>query len=302
MKKFLTSLLILIPGTVWGISFVAVELILPVVPPITITLIRSVISVTMLLILMRLAKSRLPTGWSEWWPFIILGATNLTVPFVLTVWAQVYIEGGLASILLSIMPLFTMILAYLFTEDEPLTPFKVAGFGMGLVGIIALIGPSALGGMTSNFVGQLAMVSAALLYAMGAVYLRHVYRQQPKDLSTWALRLRITTAQFIISVILILPFSIWIESPWNIRPSLEIWGYLIFLGVGVTLLATVTYFYLIEELGASRASMTIYLIPVAGVLLSFVVLGEELTSLKMIALSFILAGIFIANRGQNSNQ
>jgi len=298
MKKFLLSLLILVPGTVWGISFIVVELILPVVPPITITLIRSIISVIMLTILMRLAKSRLPSGWSEWWPFILLATTNLTVPFFLTVWAQVHIEGSLASILLSIMPLFTMLLAYRFTEDEPLTLFKVIGISLGLIGIIILIGPSALDGMTSSFIGQLAIVSAALLYSIGAVYLRYVYPLQPKDLSAWALRLRITSAQFIISVILLLPFSLWLESPWTIRPNLEIWSYLIFLGIGVTFLATMVYFYLIEELGASMASTTIYLIPVAGVLLGFIVLGEALTLAKTTALGFILTGIFMANYGR----
>jgi len=66
----------------------------------------------------------------------------------------------------------------------------------------------------------------------------------------------------------------------------------------VTLFATITYFYLIEELGASMASTTIYLIPVAGVLLGFLVLGEPLTNAKIVALGFILLGIFIANRGR----
>lgn len=74
--------------------------------------------------------------------------------------------------------------------------------------------------------------------------------------------MRITSAQFIASAVLLLPFSLWWKAPWTIRPTIEIWVYMIFLGIGVTLLATVTFFYLIEELGVGTALTTIYLIPV----------------------------------------
>ena len=296
MTKNLTTLLLLLPGTIWGISFTVVELILPVIPPITLTLGRSLISIVMLLGMMWFAGGYLPRRWSEWGPFFILGAINLAVPFALTSWGQLTINGGLASILLSVMPLFTAILAFLFTSDEQLTAAKVTGISLGLLGIIILIGPHALSGITSNFVAQLAIVLSALLYAIGAVYLRYVFPHQPKDLSAWGVRLRMTSAQFIASAVLLLPFSLWFETPWTIRPPLAIWFYMFLLGIGVTLLATVTYFYLIEQLGAGRASMTIYLIPVAGVITGILVLGEALTVQMVIALGLILFGIFVVNR------
>ena len=52
MKSSLAKALIFVPGTVWGISFILVELILPFVPPITMTLLRSSISIVMLLVLL----------------------------------------------------------------------------------------------------------------------------------------------------------------------------------------------------------------------------------------------------------
>ncbi len=301
-KNLLINFLILVPGTIWGISFIVVELILPVIPPITITLLRSIISVIMLMGLMWYTGSYLPRRWSEWLPFVYLAAVNQAVPFALTAWGQVYIEGGLASILLSVMPLFTVLLAYWFTSDETLTIPKVIGIGLGLAGIIILIGPSSLQGLGTHLLAQLAVVASALLYAIGAVYLRRVYPLQPKGLSTWALRLRITTAQFITSTLMLLPFSLWLEAPWNIRPTWDIWLYLLFLGIGVTLAATIVYFYLIEELGAGTAATTIYLIPVAGVILGAIVLNEQVTFQMGIALVFILGGIFIVNQSKTSQK
>ncbi|MBV7337270.1 DMT family transporter [Chloroflexi bacterium TSY] len=295
-KNLTTNFLLLIPGTVWGISFIAVELILPAIPPISLTLGRSLISIVMLLGMLWYVGGTLPSRLSDWSPFFLLAAVNLAIPFALTAWGQIYIDGGLASILLSVMPLFTALLAYCFTPDEKLTIQKMLGIGLGLIGIVVLIGPGALGGVRANVLAQLAIVGAALCYAIGAVYLRFVYPLQPEGLSTWALRMRMTSAQFVASAILLLPFSLWWEAPWTIQPSLEIWGYMLFLGIGVTLLATVTYFYLIEELGAGTASTTIYLIPVAGMILGNIVLGEAITAQMIFALGLILLGIFIVNR------
>lgn len=270
------------------------------IPPITLTLGRTLISVAMLLLLLVIVGGYLPRTWSEWWPFVILAGLNSSVPFVLTTWAQEYVDAGYASILVSVMPLFTVVLAYFLTEDETLGPLKIVGVGLGLVGIVMLIGPSALLEAQENFLPQLALVGAALLYAGGAIYLRRVYTFQPTDMSAWGLRLRVTTAQFIAAVFLMLPFSLALEMPWTIRPTLDIWLYMLFLGIGVTLFATMTYFFLIEELGAGAASMTIYLIPVAGVLSGVLVLGERVTVWMVLALLLISIGIFVVNR-DNSN-
>ena len=300
MKNLTTNLLLLVPGTVWGASFIIVELILPVMGPFTLTLGRSLISALVLLTIMRAIHSPLPSGWAEWRPFIFLAAVNQSFPFALTAWGQIYIEGGLASILLSVMPLFTMLLAFLFTKDETLSGAKISGIGLGLAGILVLIGPEALQGVGANILAQLAIILAALLYATGAVYARFVYPQQPTGLSAWALRLRIVTSQFMVSIVILLPLSLWFEAPWTIKPTWDIWLYLIFLGVGVTGLATITYFYLIEELGAGTASTTVYLIPVVGVILGNLILGEQVTTSMMMALVLILSGIFIVNRNRRA--
>lgn len=292
----LDSFLLLVPGTIWGISFIVVELVIDQIKPISLTLLRSIISVVMLLILLRLAGGILPRTWKEWRPFFLLALCNQAAPFALTAWGQIYIDGGLASILLSTMPLFTVILAAIFMPDEFFTTPKIIGITLGLTGIIVLIGPTTLTGLGINIWAQLAVIASALLYAIGAILLRRVYPLQPAGYSIWAIRLRITTAQFITTVIMLLPFSLLLEEPWKIETDGWFWLYMLFLGIGVTLLATVTYFYLIENLGAGTASTTVYLIPVSGVILGALILGETLRPSMLIALVLILGGIFVINR------
>ncbi|MEM7535536.1 MAG: DMT family transporter [Chloroflexota bacterium] len=295
-RNILNNFLLFIPGITWGVTFIIVELILPVIPPITLTLLRTIISTTMLLFLLRYVGGRLPTTLRGWGPFFVLGAFNMAIPFALSGWGQLYIEGGLAAILISPMPLFTAILAHFFVDGERLTLHKISGISLGILGIVILIGPNALAGVSTNIVAQLAIVFCALMYAIGAVYLRLLFPHQPKDLSIWAIRLRLMTGQFTAASIILLPFSLLLEAPWTIRPTLEIWGYMLFLGIGVTLMATMTYFYLIENLGPSRTVMTNYLIPGSGMLAGVLLLGEQLTIMRVVAMVLVLCGIFIVNR------
>lgn len=293
------NLLILLPGTVWGVSFILIELILPYIEPITMTLLRALISLVALYPVMRITGSYFPRTWRAWLPYFILAAMNQATPFALTAWGQKFIDGGLASILLSIMPLFTVLLAFFLTDDEGLSFSKIAGIFLGLVGIVILIGPTALEGLGINLWAQLAVVVSALLYALGAIYIRYLYRIEPKDMSTWALRLRIANAQFVTSVVMLTPFSLWLETPFNFNviPP-EVWGYLFLLGTAVTMLATIVYYYLIEEFGAGRASMTVYLIPVAGVISGVIILDEELTGAMIVALVLIALGVYVVDRGE----
>ncbi|MEM7331051.1 MAG: DMT family transporter [Chloroflexota bacterium] len=295
--KNLRPLLILVPGIIWGVSFVVTELILPYIPPISLTLIRALISVVMLFFLLNQSGGYLPKTFADWRPFLILGLLNQALPFTLTAWGQRFIDSGLATILISTMPLFTVLIAHFFTTDEKLNTPKSIGILLGLAGIIVLIGPEALSGIGFNFVAQLAVVASALSYSMAAVYTRFVYPMQPEGLSMWALRLRITLAQFIGSLVILLPLSLLIDQPWTIRAPISVWLYMLFLGIGVTMLATLVYFYLIETMGAGKASTTIYLIPVSGIILGVFVLGEVFTLWMGISLALILAGITISSRG-----
>ncbi|MFT5197323.1 MAG: drug/metabolite transporter (DMT)-like permease [Candidatus Promineifilaceae bacterium] len=295
--KNLSRLLILLPGTIWGISFVAVELVLIDVQPITLTLLRSLISIVMLYAFLRYVGGELPKGFREWWPFFLLAAVNQAAPFALVSWAQVTIEGGLASIYMAVMPLFTVILAAVFTKDEKLTVSKAVGAAVGLIGIVILIGPEVFSGLGKNVIAQLAVVLSSFLYAIGAIGTRFVYSLQPKNIKGWPLRLRIVASQFMMSIVMLVPVSLWLEDPFTTRPSVQTWWLLIFLGVGVTGFAAVTYFYLIEELGAGAASMTIYIIPIAGVITGILVLGEQFRWQMGVALILILGGIAITNYG-----
>ena len=83
----------------------------------------------------------------------VIGA-GVTIPFSLIAFGQQSIPSGLASILNATTPIFTVIIAHLFTRDERMTPARVVGVLLGFAGIVVMIGPDALVEATEKVPGR----------------------------------------------------------------------------------------------------------------------------------------------------
>ena len=294
-KPWWQYLLLIVPGTLWGSGFLLNEIALRSMPFMTITTLRVIIAVAFMLIFLRLLGGWLPRWSKAWWVFLILGLTNNAIPFMLTTWAQQFLDSGLSAILTSTMPLFTIILAHFWVAEERMTAFAVIGTLFGFLGIVTLVGPSVLAGLGVQLWAQLGLLGAAFSYAFAAVYLRRQPRRDTAGLGRFAALLQLTSAQYVCSSVVLLPFSLALDAPWTLRPTGASLVALFALAVFVTIAAVVVYFYLIEELGAGTASMSIYLIPINAVFWGALILDEEVSSNAVTALVLILLGIGLVN-------
>jgi drug/metabolite transporter (DMT)-like permease len=76
-------------------------------------------------------------------------------------------------------------------------------------------------------------------------------------------------------------------------PALGAWLGLVLLG---TVIAYIIYYALIERTSATFTSMVTYIIPINGLLLGAVILGEDLTMTVAISTALILAGVMLVQR------
>lgn len=293
MKRNWMLLLLFVPGTLWGLSFSVNEVLLETVPPVTIVLSRSLLAIAPLGVALWWRGGRLPQTRAKWWPFIVLGALNNTIPFLLITWAQLTLTSSLATILTSLMPLFTLLIA-VGLGDERLNRPKIAGILTGLVGIILLIGPTALGGVGRNFISQLAIIVGTISYAIAAVYSRRILAQLNRGSIINAI-LTLTVSQYITSSLTMFPIFLLIDHPWTLQPdSSTVIGMLV-LAWPITVGAVLVYYFLIDHMGASVGAMSVYLIPIVGVLVGVFALGETVTWQTMVALVLVLLGIGLVN-------
>ena len=131
------------------------------------------------------------------------------VPFTLIVFGQTQIPSGLAAILNATTPLFTVLVAHVFTRDERITPAKLAGVGVGFLGVVAMIAPSLAGAAGAPMGAQLACLAAALSYAFAGVYGRRFKALGVKPLAA-------ATGQVAASTLMLLPLALAVDRPWTL--------------------------------------------------------------------------------------
>jgi hypothetical protein len=119
-----------------------------------------------------------------WSAFLVMGVLNNAIPFLLIVWAQTQIASGLAAILNATTPLFTVVVAHLFTTDERLTSGRILGVMLGLAGVIVIVGPDMLHSLGADVAAQLACLGAALSYAFAAVFGRRFAAMRVSPIQT----------------------------------------------------------------------------------------------------------------------
>jgi drug/metabolite transporter (DMT)-like permease len=278
-------LLLIVLGLCWGCTFFFNEIAVLEVPPLLIILFRVSLAAAILWVAVIVSGAPVPREGSVWRALLVMAVINSAVPFFLIVWGQVHITGGLASILIATSPLFAVIAAHFFTTDEGFTLGKVLGVLAGLTGVVFLIGPELLGDIGSDFLGQLALLGAAFLYAISAIYGRRFSARKVKPLI-------VATGQMTMSVVLLLPIALIFEPPWALEsPGIPAWGAMISLAVISTSFAYLIYFRILATAGAINILLVNFLVPVSALLLGIFILGETLTTEQMIGMAFIALGL-----------
>ncbi len=290
----------------WSTSFVLIKYAVIEMPPFSMTLIRFFAAVvTMALcygfvIIKDKKQGELKRFWQLckeiWLLAAITGAIGGTVPFALIAWGGTKIDVGVATILMGIMPLATLLLAHFTYKDERLNLAKTIGIALGFCGMIVLSSYDALSGFGDRILYQFMVIFAATCYAVNSLLMR--------KLSSYP---QIPTALLLLffAFVLMIPLA-FIKEGWNPEAfagvSNRAWISTISLGILQTALASLVMFRILYYCGAGFFAQINYMIPVLGVLWGAALLGEQLRWNMLIALVFILLGITVARFGQKMKQ
>lgn len=278
---------LLLLAIIWGTAFVFIDVGLNSVSPGGVAFIRLTLGAIILALYARSRGHHFPALTDpKWLWWMALGFFGNALPFYLIPWAQQDIPSALAGILLAVMPLSTVVLAHFFA-GERMTGWKFAGFLVGLVGVIILIGPSALADLGGpKFLAQIAVLVAALAYAVNVIIARRA-PGMPASLSA--------AGMLIGASLWAAPLGIWQEIASERTFDIWAWMSVVWLGIGPTAITSVIYLRLITNAGASFMATVNYLVPIVAVIAGLA-LGEAIGLGAILGLTVILAGIAIARR------
>jgi len=272
----------------WGSSFLFTKIAVAAIAPTDLVAGRFLLSTALLVTLLVATRRRLPGSGRMWLFFLAMALMGNCIPFWLISWGQQRIDSGLAGILMAIMPLTTVMLAHFFVAGERLNRFKAAGFLLGFLGIVVLMGPTVLlelRGTGTALLSQLAVLGRALCYAVNTIIARH----RPKSDALVA-----AAGVSLVACLMMTPTSALTGLPdLDAVPATALIA-LAVLGIVCTATATIVFFKLITLAGPSFLSLINYLIPAWAVLIGVLFLGERPAWTALAGLAFILSGIALA--------
>jgi drug/metabolite transporter (DMT)-like permease len=278
----------LLLGLIWGSSFLWIKIAVEEIPPATLVAWRMTLGAVAMLAFLPLIGQRLPRTARQLWPLAVLGLINSSLPVFLISWGEQYVDSGTAAVLNSLTPLFSLVIAGLWLRVEPVTGLRVLGLVLGFGGAFVLASRElALHSEVSALIGALAVVAAAASYAAGASYVKH----------------RIgSTHRYVVAAgtLLFAAIYAWLLAVFSGEAAIlpREAGTLVavaWLGLLGMFVAYLLYFFLIERVGATLASMVTYVFPVVGVALGVIFLAEPLDLRLVAGTALVVAGIGVVS-------
>jgi drug/metabolite transporter (DMT)-like permease len=138
--------LIVLLGSIWGMSYVFIRVAAPVLGPVPLMEIRFALAGSLLVGSSALGRGAGPIGEllrREWRHYLVLGALLMALPTTLIGYAELRISASLASVLNASVPFFTATFAALWLS-ESFSPRRVSGLLLGFAGVVVAVGGSAL--------------------------------------------------------------------------------------------------------------------------------------------------------------
>ena len=224
-------------------------------------------------------------------PFLGVGLCGNLIPAFLFTYAETGISSGMAGMLNSFTPIFTLLVGLIIFR-VPLKLIQVIGAAIGTVGIILLVLLGKSNVLSGNTEHILAVVTATFLYGLSL----NLIKQRLSEFSP----LEITSLTFTSILLPSLIAFIYFGTPSVIMTNPEAgpaFFYISILGIIGTAMAVFLFNGIIKNSSALFASSVTYLIPIVAVIIGFY-FSEEITWYQVGSMAIVLLGVFIVNYGQ----
>ncbi|WP_304167440.1 DMT family transporter [Lonsdalea britannica] len=290
-SRLIVFFILTLPPLLWAGNFIIGRAVRNEIPPVTLTLVRWLIA---LICILPFALKYIRRDAARYRAFplrIVAISLSGIVAFSLLTYIGLHHTSGTNALLLnSCIPVLIMLFAGLF-YGQPLRLSQATGLLISFCGVLAIIFHGDLAGLLSlSFSsGDLMLLGAMASFSLYTLWLKKI----PPEVS----RLGLLGVQVIISLIAIFPLWLWesrsgASAVWNHTTVSAV----LYLGIFPSFIAYLLFGRGVALIGAARAGLTIHLIPVFGVALSVLFLGEKIHFYHLAGIATILAGISLASR------
>lgn len=274
---------------IWGLNFLEIRVAVLAIPPVLVTLGRLVLGSATVLGVLVASGEGLPRSIRVWAHIAVAAMLLNSVPYTLFAWGETQISSVLAGILNAVTPLMTVLAATAFLPEERPGPGRLAGFGVGLAGVVLIVDPFS-GVARPPLGGVVALLAATGCYGLGYVYVRrYLVKGVDSPVALAGAQMLSATVQ----VALVAPF--FAQAPTHVSVTALL--ALAALGVAGTGIGYILQYAIVKAAGATTSSLVLYLTPIVSTAAGVLLLGERLAWSQPAGALVILLGVALAQGG-----
>lgn len=262
MSTLKINFVLLVTLFFWASAFVGIRIGLEGYSPGSLALLRFIIASLCLYLLNRRVRNKVTIPWKERRQIAFLGVIGIGIYHFCLNFGEIHVSAGIASFIIGLMPVITVLLSF-FILHEKLSKMLWFGVLVSFIGLLLIIlgDNSAIG----PDIGVLSILIAAIAGSILNIYQKDfVNRYHPIEVTAWVLWGG-TLSLMLFSV------QLWQEitlASW--RATLAV----IYLGIFPAAISQVGWGYILNYMTVSRASISLYALPIISTLLGFLILGE----------------------------
>lgn len=271
-------------SVIWGLPYLLIKVAVDDLSPAVVVAGRTSIA-ALLLLPVAVHQGAIRPALAHWRWLLAFTALEMAIPWLLLTDAEQRLPSGLTGLLVATVPLFGAATALLMGDRTVLSPKRLSGLALGVLGVVLLVGFGDDGGTI-----DVRSVIQVLLVAVGYAVAPFIASKHLSSVPT----LGVVTTSIGIVALLYLPAAV-VLRPDVVPPATTIWA-VVGLGVLCTAIAFLVFFALIDEVGPARATLITFANPAVALSLGVLVLGESLTLGLVLGFPVVLAGCWLASR------
>jgi drug/metabolite transporter (DMT)-like permease len=272
-------------GVIWGLPYFLIKISVQELSPVVVAFGRVMLG-TLILLPIAWRRGALRSLGRHKAAICAFALAEFVIPFSVISFGERWISSSVTGILIAMVPLSIALIQRFFGVHERLGGWRIAGLGLGFVGVAVLLGFGTISGPL-GWAGVACMLVATLGYAIGPLIIqRHLSGLDP----TGPLAASLLVSSIVLSIPAVVSFP-------EQLPSQLVLASMAILGVVCTAVAMLLMFYLVSHAGASRAAVITYINPAVAALLGISLLHERLGTGGILAFVLILLGCWLATRG-----
>ncbi len=279
---------------IWGSTYLGIRVAVETIPPFSMAGSRAVVAGALLYIWARGRGATRPET-IHWREAAIVGGFLLLGGNGLLSWAAQQVPSGVCALIIGSVPLWMVLLEWLWHSGPRPTVGIVTGLVVGFAGLGFLVAPGNFGdGARVNFSGAVTLLLAAFFWAIGSLYSRRA-RLPSSQLLGAAMEMIGGGALLLVVGAVLGEWKHFAFAHVTLHSAIA-WVYLTMVG---SLVGFTAYVWLLKVTTPARVSTYAYVNPVVAVFLGWAFANEPITQRTMLAaLAIIIAVVIIVTRSK----